>query len=997
MKRKGRLRINILKRITKDEQKIRLIDKFDDVDDKVELITSIVNEQLRVQLLDRIDDDLKRINVAKTIQDESIRLQAAGKIKEDRNILELAKTFTNVELKIQALQKIKLEFYILKALEDEKDINVKLQMIYRLKNDRLSEEIAKTTEETEIKLQIIDIISNLYIKRRVAQTIKDRDIREKTVNKLEDEESLKEIEKCENDAEILEIAQKIHSDSIKFDLLDKMNNDYYKAKVAVLIEDEELRLSSMIKMNLYHQAFVAKSITDDKLKYLAVKKLGGGYSEILVTIEDESIRQIILQETTNYMSLRTYAIAWHIEELQEEFKALRESLDDDDVEKQMAIFNKTKYSPIRNEIANILVRNEKVEEIKKYLSDLTAGLDDYMLREMIEKVSLADNKGFAEECINNEEIFNKIVNSTKRYDDIRGIILKLNSNEKFKLLQAVVAKLGDDRIIYKYICDRRNDEETITKEFDLIFKAIGFKEEEIPDKVEVLKGMYKTNNSVIKSLNYKLLDDKYLKGLGVDKINLISCYPAIQDKIIGLSSQKLEAFVKCVEDFMNDAQTEEWTTIANAILNNLTSGEYDELINSIKDLESVDIDILKGILQGNNVFDIKNVEDIEKYEQIKKEKTDEWIKSSDIDIKKQAVFEKIFGHDIQYATEVLRKYGHDIDSLPDSDVKYYIKSVQEIIDCASSEKLDRIYEECKEVTFVDKALTERSLKTEFGKQYNEGLLKVDKCEELGENMYLAGTDFKMIITSVGAYINSRQNTNYKDDWNRPALAAQHFCASYIRNDMIGTAPITDICYGFDDMADDSLLLSGASDIYSSGAEAFVSKASHAERYYSPDEQINNTTGYNEMDYRRIQDGKKKQPSYIVVFRKNGEIPNLENAKKAQKDWGGLPIVVVDVDACLESEKQKVYSMIEQYKETKDTKLAKEIYNKLRNNRVTENTFCSEIDIRQFEIDENEKEEELEQEVTQKDLEENDSMVSLQEREIQGSRMKKMFEKIHKIR
>ena len=50
-----------------------------------------------------------------------------------------------------------------------------------------------------------------------------------------------------------------------------------------------------------------------------------------------------------------------------------------------------------------------------------------------------------------------------------------------------------------------------------------------------------------------------------------------------------------------------------------------------------------------------------------------------------------------------------------------------------------------------------------------------------------------------------------------------------------------------------------------------------------------------MDFRRIQGGEKKQPSYIVVFKQNGIIDKLENAKKASKDWGGLPIVVIDRD------------------------------------------------------------------------------------------------------
>lgn len=59
-----------------------------------------------------------------------------------------------------------------------------------------------------------------------------------------------------------------------------------------------------------------------------------------------------------------------------------------------------------------------------------------------------------------------------------------------------------------------------------------------------------------------------------------------------------------------------------------------------------------------------------------------------------------------------------------------------------------------------------------------------------------------------------------------------------------------------------------------------------------------------MDFRRIQEGKKKQPDYIVVFRKHGKIPNIDKAEKASKDFEGLPIVVIDVDECLASERKK---------------------------------------------------------------------------------------------
>lgn len=108
--------------------------------------------------------------------------------------------------------------------------------------------------------------------------------------------------------------------------------------------------------------------------------------------------------------------------------------------------------------------------------------------------------------------------------------------------------------------------------------------------------------------------------------------------------------------------------------------------------------------------------------------------------------------------------------------------------------------------------------------------------------------------------------------------------------------------------------------------------------------VNATVNYNELDFARQQNGEKKQPDYILVFKKNGQISNLDEAKKAQLDWGGrLPVVVVDVDRCLETEKAKVEKMKQKYKEKPTEELAKQIHQKVRNNRVTYSKFCPEIE------------------------------------------------------
>ena len=377
--------------------------------------------------------------------------------------------------------------------------------------------------------------------------------------------------------------------------------------------------------------------------------------------------------------------------------------------------------------------------------------------------------------------------------------------------------------------------------------------------------------------------------------------------------------------------------------------------------------------------------------------------------------------------------GTDNDKLPECDMKDYVQSLKEIRNCNDPEVLETIYAECKETTFVDQTLIERQIKNEYGKMYNEGLFKVEGKEEeteLGEGIYSAGTDFKMIITSLGAY---EENTpsNYKEDWNRPSIDTQHFCASYIRNDMIGTSEIPNVCYGFNEMSEDALIKSGTGDI-GSGQAGLDTRSIYFSEFYTPNEQINRTADeqscdwrpYNEMDFKRVQNGQKKQPDYIVVFRKNGQIENLDNAKKAQEDWGrneegkfNLPIVVVDVDECLQEQSKKVDKLMEEYVKNPSLETAKDMYYTLRNNRVTtkrwgDEPFRKDIDIESVKdrIAEHEvergkikkdaieqSEEQSNEEVSKEDLIENYSRVSAKERREGISTFRKILNKIQEIK
>ena len=511
---------------------------------------------------------------------------------------------------------------------------------------------------------------------------------------------------------------------------------------------------------------------------------------------------------------------------------------------------------------------KKVEEkepgyIKELLEDTekrkALGIKGDRAVELIKKVEEKEPGYIIKECLGNKEKMQALEISDDGVAELIKIVNNkgpefiiecINNKEKWKLNESAISLLK-----------QKNETEFIKENLKIFFKGYGFEEKDISSKAEILEQMYEINDVVYQNLDFRLLDNKYLKLLGEDKINQIGCYPEVQELVLKLNEKNLKAWAKCIDTYMHNNGTEEWTVIAKEILDNISSGQYDDLIENIDNLDNADINKLIKVLQRENVFEIKCEKDLENFELIKQQRCDKLIQSSEIKNKKNAVLEKLFGTDDGYAESLLRRYEQGIDSLPESEAKNFIKSIQMLVNCQSGEILEQIYNECEETVFIDKVGIEKALKKEYAKLYNEGLFKIENAVPIGENMYSAGTDFKMIITSLEPYSGEKRQSNYKNDWNRPKISTPHLCASYIREDMMGTALICDICYGFDCMREDSLVLSGPKDIYSS-KNSMVSicrgygDRSSDEMYFIPDEQINHTRSYNEMDFRRIQGGEK---------------------------------------------------------------------------------------------------------------------------------------------
>lgn len=565
--------------------------------------------------------------------------------------------------------------------------------------------------------------------------------------------------------------------------------------------------------------------------------------------------------------------------------------------------------------------------------------------------------------------------------------------------------------------------------------------DDIKRREELVRIIAKENEDVWKRIDFRILDEKYVELLGLDKIKVISAFIDEQKRILALSDKKLTLWVRCINEHLKDTESSEWNIIGMDLLEKLESEQYDELIENIEDISSLDeseINLLTKLLQTNNVFDIRSIEDLRNFDRIKEDRCNELIASDDIEEKRLAVLEKIFGQDIETTESFLSQF-KNIEELEESGVKAYLKALKMIFDVNNPTELEEIYRGCQSVDIIDKQIVTRAIKSEYAKIFNKDLFNPEMATKVEgeENVYEAGTDFRMIVcVQVTNTANQMSHTlkdfnkGAKQEWNMPNVTSQYMATSYIRNDNIalfGGSYIEDngaFVYGFSEMEPSSLLRMYYTDAGTHSNSISAKDEGSGLQFLCPNGLIDETSRwaneptrchyYNEVNYSRQQNGGKKQPDYIVVFKKDGEIPGMNIAKRAQADWEGkLPIVIVDINKCLAEQKRQVDEMRMKYNQTHSPVLAREIYYKIRNNLNTIISngiiehFFDKNDLLEFEVTDEEiskylKEHPEEAPIKKGTVSEGELVsiygdVSAKERQSMGSKLRQMYQRIRYIR
>lgn len=500
------------------------------------------------------------------------------------------------------------------------------------------------------------------------------------------------------------------------------------------------------------------------------------------------------------------------------------------------------------------------------------------------------------------------------------------------------------------------------------------------ETIEALKKamqLYENNDEIHKTIDPKFLSDNIREHFTKVQIEILSCYPKLQEKIIKISSDKEKS--NLIYELANEYKDNlEWIPILETALENITSSEFTNLLSSIKSKELTleEKENLMYLLITDNHLDIGTYEELKNIDTIREDYIKMLIERNTLGSLKSAYFEKTFGIDLKAAINLVKLYGKSlesdtIDSLDEKDKAEFIilENMKKIINLNNIEVL-RYYVENVNPEFVIKpdlmVTYEARLKYLFTKEFNKSFTKTNEedkviSSEIGEedfDIYLAaGKDGKkkcrMMITSIGAYTNMEEPDDYYASWNVDKIASHGCCCSYVGEKNLGTAEVKYCCLGFTDYELGSLQLSGPYDLCStSKTDSYQITAMYSSTFLLPDDVLSHTRHtHNETVWERRSIGEdgmfKKQPSYIVYFVDNFEdrltnpeaMKQWESAKKAASNFmieidgvkRPLPIMVVEREKIAKSQLEIIETNLKEFKETLNPKLINQIISDYESN------------------------------------------------------------------
>ena len=517
-----------------------------------------------------------------------------------------------------------------------------------------------------------------------------------------------------------------------------------------------------------------------------------------------------------------------------------------------------------------------------------------------------------------------------------------------------------------------------------------------PEKIIVLENsikFYNTNDEIASTLKPEFLNEAITSNFTKLQIEILSCYPKLQEEIINLNKyyNKNSLKTKLVYELLNEFKDNmQWVTVLENVLKNINSPEFRNLFLDLDGREVTDIDRKKilYLLNYGNHLDISSYSDLQKIDDIRVVYIEKLIQRNTVGSLKSAYLEKVYGIDLPTAINFVKIYGESlngsgIDSISpeDKDLFIILSNMKNIINTNNTEILKSYINSVQTIktSYNLMLIFENKLKEVYTNEFNKSFTKPlaeDKIdtnnpnEEKFDIYYAAGKDGKkktrLMITSIGAYTGMTEPDDYYASWNMAKIASHGCCCSYVGEKNLGTAEVKYCCLGFTDYEIGALQLSAPYDLCSySTPDQYTVTASYSSMYLMPDDVLeytrhtHNETVWERRKLNNDESLSKKQPSYIVYFVDNFE--DRLNNEEAKRQWESvkkasenfmvnglpLPIMVVEREKIAISQKDSIDEMLANYKKTLDKNKISKIIVNYESNYAGNRKFHPEISDKYF--------------------------------------------------
>ena len=515
---------------------------------------------------------------------------------------------------------------------------------------------------------------------------------------------------------------------------------------------------------------------------------------------------------------------------------------------------------------------------------------------------------------------------------------------------------------------------SLNSEIENVIKSEFYDKQEQEQVTKMLEDMLSRNKYLLDTLDIRILKSNYLEIFEQPLLERIVADEDMQRDILEMSEEELKTFGFLLQYKATD-QKERITRINTSSLRNINLDKLQELSESDKtkaisillscsefklgDLSELNNyyekrkNACKRIIDNPNVIEeydydtywerIESGEEIDipygiidEMQQLKVDERIHW-----------AIIETKYGMSLEKARELCRTFGKDVDKIEQNEETRIIKEIKQILEENDIEKLKHIDLSENLANYEGTMNIIPNLRNGYLREYQKTLYQLKEDDYIGTqdgiNIYNVlgknndNADFNMILTAIGGvYAYSHDFSDMKKDWDR-ADSNHTISCSYIGNNFLGVTDTT-FLLGFSDIKDNELIHSRNQD---AGAGDLIFEPYAKSEFLIPENQVNTSKGYNEMVIeRKIEDGGKlvnRKPTYAVFLAENidgindKENTRWKNAKKMAKGLN-IPIVVVDVQRCLELEWKKTQDMITLIKERKRMDLIPEVIHKIENNR-----------------------------------------------------------------